>query len=188
MINYILLTLAWAAYFFLHSALATDKAKSSLNLSARNYRLIYSIFSTTGLIALLYFNGWLAGERLFVRTEFIKYLALFLAGGGVLIINASFRNYSVRSFLGLADEKSGEELVTSGINAWVRHPLYSGTILITAGYFLFDPRTATLISAACVWIYLVIGIQLEERKLIQRFGDRYRKYREDVAAVIPFVL
>ncbi|MCA6074404.1 methyltransferase family protein [Fulvivirga sedimenti] len=185
--SYALLIAAWIMYFFLHSFLATDKVKSKFPGSARNYRLLYSAFSTVALLLLLFYNAWIGGDRLFGRSDFLKYISLFLAGGGVLIINAAFRNYSARAFLGLTEEPD-QGLVTSGINAWVRHPLYSGTILITLGFFLFDPRAATLISVACVWIYLLIGIRLEERKLILRYGKAYEKYREEVAAIIPFLL
>jgi hypothetical protein len=33
--------------------------------------------------------------------------------------------------------------------------------------------------------YLILGAKLEERKLIVKFGDRYRRYRQQVPAFIP---
>ena len=33
--------------------------------------------------------------------------------------------------------------------------------------------------------YLVIGMRLEERKLLARYGDAYRRYRDAVPALIP---
>ncbi len=184
--SYVILVIAWSIYFFLHSFLATDRVKKHFPGSARSYRLLYSVFSSAALLIILFYNAWIAGERLFSRSDFLKYIALFLAGGGVLIINAAFRNYSVRAFLGLAEETDGK-LVTTGINAWVRHPLYTGTILITAGFFLFDPRLASLVSVLCVWAYLIIGIKLEERKLLIKYGKAYEKYKEEVAGIIPFL-
>jgi protein-S-isoprenylcysteine O-methyltransferase Ste14 len=186
--EYVFLVLAWALYFGFHSFFASDNVKKRISISPRLYRLAYSILSTLGLFAILFYSAWIGGEPLFSRTELLTYVALFISAGGIIIINAAFRNYSIREFLGLSRETGSPKLVTNGINAWVRHPLYTGTILITLGYFLFDPRLASLISVACIWLYLWIGIYLEEKKLIKLHGKKYIRYKADVAAVIPFLL
>lgn len=186
MMNHILLAALWSLYFFLHSFLASVSVKfffeKYLN-SKRLYRLLYSLWSTVGLFLLLIMNASINSISLFESAGLERYVSLMLTTFGLIIISRAFREYRFSSFIGLMEEAS--DFKVTGILKQVRHPIYSGTILIVVGFFLFNPTMATLISVSCVLVYLPIGIYLEENKLIKQFGDRYLVYKKQVPSIFP---
>jgi protein-S-isoprenylcysteine O-methyltransferase Ste14 len=65
----------------------------------------------------------------------------------------------------------------------VRHPLYVGWMIafwatptMTAGHLLF---------AAVLTVYMLVAIPLEERDLVNVFGEKYEEYRRRVPALVP---
>ncbi len=148
------------------------------------YRLLYNLLATAGLFFMLFLNASIPSKYILEPTAWTRYFSLMMATAGIFIVKAAFKQYSLGEFLGFRiDEQEGFK--AEGILKYIRHPLYSATVLITTGFWLFTPNLTTLISAGCIFLYLAIGIPLEERKLIKRFGQDYREYRKSVPSLIP---
>ena len=79
------------------------------------------------------------------------------------------------------------ELNTGGMNAFVRHPIYSGILLALIGLLLCLPTQMTVAGILVSLLYLEIGIRLEEKKLEAEFEGSYNEYKKKVKKVIPWL-
>lgn len=83
--------------------------------------------------------------------------------------------------------KEEQELVTTGIYKYVRHPIYSGIVLMFIGSELI---VQSYLVFAYVLIYIAAYMQAlwEERLLINHFGAKYKNYMTTSKRFIPFVI
>jgi protein-S-isoprenylcysteine O-methyltransferase Ste14 len=189
---YLLQIILWLAYELLHSVLASHQVKyffeQKLGSTFRYYRLMYNGLAFILLIGLLWYQRLLPKERLWPVEWWVDGLASALFLGGVLIALKALRGYDLREFLGISAPASlatPNEFRTGGLLRYVRHPLYTGTILAVWGLFLREATLQALIMGVCVTAYIRIGIVYEERKLVRDFGDTYVEYRRRVAMLFP---
>jgi protein-S-isoprenylcysteine O-methyltransferase Ste14 len=87
-------------------------------------------------------------------------------------LGASWRMY--------IDRDPSGELVTRGIFARSRNPIYLGLTLLAAGVFLALGRLVLLLVAGVFWSYFVHLVRREEQFLRERYGDAYRDYERRV--------
>ena len=131
--------------------------------------VIWTVENRTAVLAL---NAvfWLGWAVLLTSTFLINHFELF-----------GFRQVFARL---LGRTLPAPEFRTPFLYRHVRHPIYLGFLLgfwatpqMTAGHLLFAVATTG---------YILIGIYFEERDLIAQFGDRYRRYREQVGMLLPW--
>jgi protein-S-isoprenylcysteine O-methyltransferase Ste14 len=83
--------------------------------------------------------------------------------------------------------REDHELITHGIYRLVRHPIYLGAIVVALGLpVCVSSLTGFLIMLALIPI-LLIRIRIEERLLVEEFGEAYRAYRKQTRTLIPFI-
>jgi protein-S-isoprenylcysteine O-methyltransferase Ste14 len=137
---------------------------------------------------ILIFPDWFAahsGRAVWPQTAPTGILAdLATLLGLILVIQsrrALGRNWSSEIVI---QEK--HQLVETGPYAYIRHPLYSGLVLMLMGTTLYLGRKAWIILFPC-WLFgFYFKSQMEERLLTKTF-PAYAEYKRRTKALIPFI-
>ena len=79
-----------------------------------------------------------------------------------------------------------EELATDGAYRFVRHPLYTGNILLVLGFALAGSRWwAIPLALFFFWFYYPTAIEYEDRKLRRIFGATWETWSSRTPALVP---
>lgn len=78
-----------------------------------------------------------------------------------------------------------DKLVTEGVYAKVRHPIYSADIILGWAIFFFYPDVRLLIGAHWLMFVLLFWMRREEKALIEKFGNEYLEYMRRVPKIFP---
>ena len=195
--EYIVTAALWIGYCALHSYLISIRFTNLMIRRLRNYyafyRLFYILISLALLIPLIKYAGQ-ADTRIIVTYGYpfsiLRYA--LIAGSLIMFFYAFFFNYDSLSFFGIRQilnlnksmkAEPSTDLRKNGLLGIMRHPMYFALIIfLWCGTF----RVMDIIVNAILTVYIVIGTRLEEKKLIQEFGDTYIKYQQEVPMLIPF--
>ena len=112
-------------------------------------------------------------------TERIVVGAILIAGGGGLAFPAILAFRSVGTHV--EPWKPSRTLVTAGIYAYVRNPMYVGLafLVVGIGIALASDWTLVMLVAAAALIHVGV-VKREERYLEAKFGEPYRRYMATV--------
>lgn len=190
----IVFLLLWLIYFVLHSVLAADTVKAwfaqKMGTTFRYYRIGYNFVAVVTLLPPLAWQSTRSPILLWQSNAITVFIAIGLIAAGLVTGYLAMKNYSVGEFSGLSylqEQKSTHRLVTTGLNHYVRHPLYSASLLLISGYLLYSGTDIALGLFGIVLAYLLIGSWLEERKLEATFGQPYQLYKKRVKRLIPHI-
>ena len=108
---------------------------------------------------------------------------LFVVGAALALSGMLVRLYASGYII------KNQKLATDGPYSLVRHPLYTGNLLMVIGFtFISGLWWAILLSALFWWFYYPTAIEYEDRKLHGIFGEDWEQWSQTVPAVIPVSL
>lgn len=93
------------------------------------------------------------------------------------------KNWSVS-----VQKKEDHELIKKGAYKFIRHPIYSGLILMFLGNAIILGRWRGLAAVSIVFISFWFKLKKEEQWLTDLFGNKYREYILETKAIIPWLL
>jgi len=129
--------------------------------------VIDNFFLKTSAILSPYFPIW---ARIPISI-LILWLAWYLAIGGLRIVFGEIREKPV--------------VVNQGVFSQTRHPIYLGGILM----YLAALVLTLSMTAAIIWVFIILYYgflaRYEEKLLIEKFGDEYQLYMQQVPMWIP---
>jgi protein-S-isoprenylcysteine O-methyltransferase Ste14 len=130
--------------------------------------------------------AWLAWAAMPIPA-WIRWMGLAMAGLGGMLLVWTFRNLD-KNLTDTVVTRKQHTLVTTGPYRWIRHPFYASYLLGFVGCSV----------AAANWLFLLLGtigfgfmlarIRIEEQKLVERFGDAYRRYMARTGRFVPRIV
>ena len=188
-----------------HSTCAADRVKQwnaglfGKTFVQKYFRILYMVLSLVTTISCFAWIRSLPDVELFRLPAALAYLFRLVQLGALAFILSCFEVINFREFSGFTQvlqrgtEGGGPKTDLEGIRhspierrgpyRYMRHPMYAGALLV----FVFSPDYSRnwLIVRALVILYLFYGMWIEERRLVERYGEEYRSYQRDVPPLIP---
>jgi len=154
----------------------------------RAYAFIIPVWG--GFIAIAFLSMW-PFRSLHVYASWFAWApaaVFFLLGFS--IYRAGFQRFDRAQVSGLAElepDRHRQQLITTGIRARVRHPIYLGHLCEIIGWCLETGLVVLYALAGFAVIAGAVMIGMEDRELEARFGETFREYRQRVPGVLPRV-
>jgi len=100
------------------------------------------------------------------------------------LIKAGFGSIWKTPFLRIVED---HRLVTDGYYKHIRHPVYLGEIGRNFGWAITLSSLYGLVFMTIGLVFLLIRIEIEEKMLIEAFGEEYREYQRNTKKLIPYI-
>jgi protein-S-isoprenylcysteine O-methyltransferase Ste14 len=116
--------------------------------------------------------------------------ALLLFAAGIFIYSRAGAHFTLAQLGGLPEVRPGhhdDRLVTTGIRARVRHPVYLAHLCEMLAWSVGTGLLVCWLLTAFAIATGAVMIRMEDAELEKRFGEEFRRYRVAVPAVLPYL-
>lgn len=120
-------------------------------------------------------------------TLAIQVSGIFALVGGVALAAAGVGSIGVRSLSPFPVPRRSNQLAEKGVYALVRHPMYGGLILFSAGASAASASPGRAAAALALFFILENKMIIEEKWMRKKHGARYDAYAARTRKAIPFL-
>jgi protein-S-isoprenylcysteine O-methyltransferase Ste14 len=154
-------------------------------INEKQETLLFRLFALAFVLLPLYFlTPWIDFASISLLF-WLRWVGGIITCAGLVLFSWSHlalgRNWT--AVLALSNE---HEMVQSGPYRYVRHPMYSAFFIIGIGFALLSANWLIgLIYLVPLLVMYVTRVSLEEKMMIDRFGDSYREYMKHTGRLLP---
>ena len=133
-----------------------------------------------------YGHSWLR-ENFVEHTNLVGTIGLSISIIGALI--ACISRFTLGKNWSLSiQQKESHVLIMDGIYKYVRHPIYTGLLLLFIGNALIVGDYRAILAVIIVFASFWLKLKKEEKWMMEIFGTKYMEYKNQTSALIPFLL
>lgn len=179
-----------AAYFVLRLGPRIVSRKTPVRLSERDGRektLLLISITGLGLVPLVYLATGFPAFADYPFQPALAWLGILAWIGSLWLFHRTHRDLG-RNWSVSLDIREKHALVTTGVYARVRHPMYTAFWLMALAQALMLPNWVAGLSGFVGFGILYFGrLRREEEMMIEAFGEEYVAYMRRTARIIPWV-
>jgi protein-S-isoprenylcysteine O-methyltransferase Ste14 len=180
-------TLCWWIFIIVWviSSFSVKPTKERQDLGGRLFTYAFGIVLVLLLAGKIRWGG--INVRIWPYEQPLIFLAYMLTLAG--LVTLIWARFSLgTNWSGLVTFREGHELIERGPYRFVRHPIYTGLLLMVAGTATAVGTFGGLLSVAICFLGHWWKLREEEKLLTRHFPDTYPHYKSRTKALIPFIL
>jgi protein-S-isoprenylcysteine O-methyltransferase Ste14 len=136
-----------------------------------------------GLVAFMINPSWMEWSSFPLPTT-VRWAGIGISVLAGLLILWTLRNLG-RNLTDTVVTRRAHTLVSRGPYRWIRHPFYVFVTLALIGTAVASANWFHLFAALCMFAMFWERTATEEAKLVERFGDQYRRYAARTGRFLP---
>ena len=181
-----LVLILWILSEIIGGSIIPRSRRGNAKIVRKDKSSAYIIFASVfiSIIVAIYFNI----SNIAMLPNWVFYIGIIFILLGILL-----RQWSIyvlgRFFSGVVATQKNQKLIENGPYKFVRHPSYTGALLILIGIGLSVKSWGAVITIIFIFtIAYGYRIYIEEKAMISQFGEEYIQYKKKTKRIVPYII
>ena len=151
----------------------------------------YRFFAWEAILGLIVLNHRIWGDDPYSLHQFASWLLMLtsiaLVVAGVQGLKSEGAAGAQRQDDSFYEFEKTTQLVTHGVFAYIRHPMYASLLALAWGAYFQDPSLPGTVVAGLASFFLWLTAKTDEAECLAYFGPAYADYMRQTKRFIPYV-